>query len=220
MISSKATPLTEFKLSNKDFKESSLTVQPIVGVEDGIVIKNLLNEEECHLIDKKLFIENDNKEYIKHGLRIHKNSKEFADTLFERINKYCVKELTKKSPTNPDSFDQWQLKTVSDKFRFIRYNVGEEFPNHVDGEARPSSDQMSFFSLLVFTNEGGGKDFTGGEFRFFKKDSNLQLVEIASVKPEKGLAIVFPHGVIHDSVTISNGTKHSIRTDVVYSLKK
>ncbi|KAN0032502.1 hypothetical protein ACTFIV_006401 [Dictyostelium citrinum] len=216
MITNKSTPLTEFKLSNKDFQSSSLEVETIKGIENGLIIKNLLSNEECSKIRNSIFNTLDNNEFIKHGLRIHKNSEEFANIIYNRIENYCVKTLKRKNPTNSNQQLEWVIDSVSPKFRFIRYNEGESFPNHTDGEVK-TENKMSFFSVLIFTNDCG-VDFKGGEFRFFKKDNNLQLVEITSVEPKPGMALIFDHTIIHDSNIITFGQKQTIRSDLIFRL--
>ncbi|KAK5582183.1 hypothetical protein RB653_003766 [Dictyostelium firmibasis] len=216
MISNKSTPLTEFKLSNLNFNYSSLIVNSINGIEDGLLIYNLLTKEECNLIGNSIFNCLENNEFIKHGLRIHKDSEDFAKIIYDRIENYCVKTLKRKNPTNSNEQLNWAVDSVSPKFRFIRYNEGELFPNHTDGEYKVDN-KMSFFSVLIFTNDCG-VDFKGGEFRFFKKDIDLKLVEVAKVEPKPGMALIFNHTIIHDSTVITSGKKQTIRSDLIYRL--
>ncbi|KAM9994248.1 hypothetical protein ACTFIZ_005535 [Dictyostelium cf. discoideum] len=218
MISNKSTPLTEFKFTNDNFESTSLKVEPINGIENGVIIKNLLSIKECTIIQNSIFNSLHNNEFVKHGLRIHKNSEEFASIIYERIEDYCVKNLKRKNPSNSNEQLEWTIDSVSSKFRFIRYNEGESFPNHTDGEVK-NENKMSFFSVLIFTNDCG-VDFKGGEFRFFKKDNNLQLVEITSVEPKPGMALIFDHTIIHDSNIITFGQKQTIRSDLIYRLSK
>ncbi|KAM9953719.1 hypothetical protein ACTFIR_008811 [Dictyostelium discoideum] len=216
MIQNKSTPLTEFKFTNNNFESTSLKVEPINGIENGLLIKNLLSNEECSLIQNSIFNSLDNNEFVKHGLRIHKNSEDFANIIYGRIENYCVKTLKRKNPSNSNEQLEWNIDSVSPKFRFIRYNEGELFPNHTDGEVK-NENKMSFFSILIFTNDCG-VDFKGGEFRFFKKDNNLQLEEITRVEPKQGMALIFDHTIIHDSNIITFGQKQTIRSDLIYRL--
>ncbi|KAN0050429.1 hypothetical protein ACTA71_003553 [Dictyostelium dimigraforme] len=218
MVFNRSTPLTEFKISNENFQYSSLVFETIKGIENGLIINNLLTNEECNLIRTTIFDNLDNKEFIKHGLRIHKDSEELANIIYDRIGNYCINSLKTKNPTNSNQELEWVIDSVSPKFRFIRYNEGELFPNHTDGEFKVEN-KMSFFSILIFTNDCG-VDFKGGEFRFFKKDSDLKLVEITRVEPKPGMGLIFNHTTIHDSNIIKIGQKQTIRTDLIYRFSK
>ncbi|KAM9953720.1 hypothetical protein ACTFIR_008812 [Dictyostelium discoideum] len=104
MIQNKSTPLTEFKFTKKNFESTSLKVEPINGIENGILIKNLLSNKECCLIKNQFLI-----------VLIITNllKKEFVNIKYGRIENYCVKKLKrKKNLSNSNKKLEWNIGSV------------------------------------------------------------------------------------------------------------
>ena len=101
----------------------------------------------------------------------------------------------------PQNIDSWSLSGINEQFRLYKYSPGQFFKWHKDG-AYETSEESSFLTLMVYLNA----DFEGGdtEFRWDK------------IKPEAGMALVFPHGLFHQGATITNGVKYVLRTDIMY----
>jgi hypothetical protein len=122
------------------------------------------------------------------------------------------------------------------RFRFYRYGVGDYFKPHTDG-AWPGSRVMngeliadaypgmySQFTYLLFLNDG----YEGGRTQFLvsKQDSGQPArasddVNVISVRTPKGGALCFPHGLhpqhcLHAGEQIESGTKHIIRSDILF----
>jgi hypothetical protein len=55
---------------------------------------------------------------------------------------------------------------------------------------------------MVYLNEG----YSGGDTRF----------ENCSVRGQRGMALVFEHGLIHQGAEISDGIKYVLRSDVMF----
>ncbi|OUS26936.1 hypothetical protein A9Q99_17135 [Gammaproteobacteria bacterium 45_16_T64] len=92
---------------------------------------------------------------------------------------------------------------LNERFRFYRYDKGEQFDWHHDGYYERDNGERSQFTLMFYLNDdyiGGTTDF--GEF---------------SITPEKGDALLFWHHQIHRGSPVISGTKYVIRTDVMYS---
>lgn len=98
--------------------------------------------------------------------------------------------------------DEWQLLGLNERFRFYRYEPGEYFKWHKDGFYCRSDEEISQLTLILYLND----DYLGGatEFRWEK------------IAPKRGMALVFPHLMMHQGSTIESGTKYVLRTDVMY----
>ncbi len=92
---------------------------------------------------------------------------------------------------------------LNERFRYYRYEPGEYFKWHGDGAFIRSENERSLYTLLIYLNddcEGGTTDFRGG----------------LSVKPVRGAALVFEHGLIHQGAEVISGKKYVMRSDVMY----
>ncbi|MBU3058157.1 2OG-Fe(II) oxygenase [Pseudomonas indica] len=114
-----------------------------------------------------------------------------AQHLFERAR-----------PLLPDDSPDWRLSGFNERFRFYRYVPGQFFTWHKDGFYRRNDDEISQYTFLIYLNDG----YQGGETEF-KWDI---------VKPEAGMALVFPHLMMHQGRTLDVGVKYVLRTDVMY----
>jgi len=61
---------------------------------------------------------------------------------------------------------------------------------------------------MVYLND----DFTGGETIFYTEPGTVRL----SVRPERGLALIFVHRQWHAGAPVLAGRKYVLRTDVMY----
>lgn len=91
---------------------------------------------------------------------------------------------------------------MSERFRFYRYNAEQYFKWHKDGYYCRNDDEVSLLSFLMYLND----DFEGGETEF----------RWDVVKPETGMALFFPHPLLHQGAPITSGIKYVLRTDVMY----
>lgn len=83
-----------------------------------------------------------------------------------------------------------------------RYNVGQEFKKHKDGNFKRNFNERSIYTVLIYLNQ----DMKGGE---------TELEEI-KVKPETGKLLLFRHELIHAGCPIISGVKYDLRTDLMY----
>lgn len=93
---------------------------------------------------------------------------------------------------------------VNERLRFYRYDPGQVFRWHRDGYYQRPNGERSRLTYMVYLNE----DFEGGETKFRDPD--------VVVKPEKGMALVFLHPLMHEGAAVSRGRKYVVRTDVMY----
>ena len=103
----------------------------------------------------------------------------------------------------------WQPVGLNERFRYYRYDRGERFNWHLDGAYVRGPFERSMLTLMVYLNE----DFSGGQTAF----SEGHRSEVLSVKPQTGMALVFPHRLLHTGVEVTAGRKYVMRTDVMYA---
>ncbi len=92
---------------------------------------------------------------------------------------------------------------VFEPLRVYRYEVGHHFGLHSD-QSYVRGDARSLLTLLLYLDE----DFDGGETEF--PEENRTIV------PRTGDALWFQHAVLHAGKRVIRGTKHLLRTDVLY----
>lgn len=87
--------------------------------------------------------------------------------------------------------------------RVYRYEVGHHFGLHSD-QSYSRGNAHSLLTLLVYLDEG----FEGGQTAFPDEQQ--------SIEPRTGDALWFQHAVLHEGKPVTKGTKHVLRTDVLY----
>jgi WD40 repeat protein len=127
---------------------------------------------------------------------------ELARVLFERVRSILPAELaTENGPA--------RLVGLNHRFRICRYRNGQSFRIHQDGAHR-NGDVRSRLTLQIYLDER----FEGGKTRFYDARRGAP---IGAVVPRTGTAIVFDHELWHDGEPVTSGTKHVLRTDVLYA---
>jgi predicted 2-oxoglutarate/Fe(II)-dependent dioxygenase YbiX len=87
--------------------------------------------------------------------------------------------------------------------RVYRYEVGHYFGLHTD-QSYAQAGSRSLLTLLVYLDD----DFDGGETDFPEQQR--------TIAPRAGDALWFQHAVLHAGNAVTRGTKHVLRTDVLY----
>jgi len=128
---------------------------------------------------------------------------ELASELFARLQAVLPSELV------DDEGARHRLVGLNERFRFCRYTGGQSFRIHRDGAHAPRPDLRSRLTVQVYLDEA----FRGGRTRFYRGRRGSELGAIA---PRTGTAIVFDHDLWHDGEAVTDGTKHVMRTDVMY----
>lgn len=116
-----------------------------------------------------------------------------AETVWNKFKPFAVQK-----------FANSQVTGLNEMFRFYKYETGQRFKKHIDGSYIRNEKEASYFTLLIYLND----DFTGGE----------TIVKELTIKPKKGSALVFYHGIKHSGEPIAEGVKYVLRTDVMYKL--
>ncbi|MFZ6638627.1 2OG-Fe(II) oxygenase [Undibacterium sp. TC4M20W] len=166
-------------------------------------IKGFLTEEECRrmiacseqmqyekaAIQVKTWISG--KDQVRNNDRIIFDDATLAASIFERARMVL-----------PAQLKEWTLSGLNERFRFYRYQAGQYFKWHHDLNFKRSETESSFFTLLIYLNA----DYAGGHTAF----------RFADIKPEPGMALLFPHLIPHQGTAIDAGIKYVLRTDVMY----
>lgn len=124
--------------------------------------------------------------------RILYDNAELARSLFARALNFL-----------PPLIDGWTPCGFNERFRFYRYTSEQYFKWHQDGTHRPSTQEESFLTFIIFLNDG----YEGGATQFGWEE----------VQPKAGMALLFPHRLRHQGARVMSGTKYVLRTDVMYT---
>jgi hypothetical protein len=127
-----------------------------------------------------------------------------AAALFERMRHVLPGEL------EGEDGARLRLVGLNERFRMCRYHDGQCFRIHQDGAHRAAGGVRSRLTLQIYLDEG----FEGGATRFYSARRGAML---GAIVPRTGTAIVFDHRLWHDGEPVVRGTKHVLRTDVLYA---
>jgi hypothetical protein len=123
-----------------------------------------------------------------------------ATTLWQRIAPHVPRAMT-------TAWDGPRVTATAfglfEPLRVYRYEVGHHFGLHSD-QSYTSGGDRSLLTLLVYLDD----DFTGGETDFPEQQR--------TIVPRAGDALWFQHALLHAGKAVSRGTKHVLRTDVLY----
>ena len=106
----------------------------------------------------------------------------------------------------------WEPVGVNERLRLYRYDVGQKFDWHLDGSFERPTGERSFFTFMVYLNEG----FEGGTTSFTIDQSNSSSGRMVRVTPKTGMALLFHHPILHRGDPVIAGRKYVLRTDVMY----
>ncbi|MES1181870.1 MAG: 2OG-Fe(II) oxygenase [Flavobacterium sp.] len=175
--------------------------------EHIFVIEDFLSADECkELIDisegigfeeAKVQVGNNQQATIKgirNNERILYKSDEFAEKFWQRSKAWLPLQVGK-----------YTVSGLNEMFRFYKYSPGERFKMHIDGSFEKSDTECSFYTFLIYLNDG----FEGGETEF--KD-------ICTVNPRQGSLLIFYHPLWHEGKLLKEGKKYVLRSDVMYKL--
>jgi len=116
---------------------------------------------------------------------------------------------------------------LNPRIRILRYDAdsNDRFEPHFDATTFIDSHQ-SLLTVLIYLNDGGGTDFSGGETCYLDAhiSSSLGAVtfaeeKITKVTAESGKAVIFEHDLYHSGAPLTSGTKYVLRTDVMFPRK-
>jgi predicted 2-oxoglutarate/Fe(II)-dependent dioxygenase YbiX len=107
----------------------------------------------------------------------------------------------------------WLPVGLNERWRFYRYDTGQQFDWHFDGAYERSPRERSAFTFMIYLNGG----IAGGatEFNMRSRGGVQHDDPIIRVQPESGKALIFTHRILHRGAPVVSGRKYVIRTDVM-----
>lgn len=103
----------------------------------------------------------------------------------------------------------WRPTHLNEAIRFTRYRNGDFFHCHRDGAYVKSTENRSVYTIMIYLNDAKSKDFKGGETVFYSlpnkeesqklffDDDDLKNAMSVTIKPKKGMAVIFNHDIWH-----------------------
>ena len=116
-------------------------------------------------------------------------------------------------PHFPDRSQFWVPVGLNERWRFYRYDPGQQFDWHFDGYYERSPLERSAFTFMIYLmgNVAGGAT----EFNLRSRGGVQNDDPIVRVQPQAGMALVFPHKILHRGAPVADGRKYVMRTDVM-----
>jgi hypothetical protein len=182
--------------------------------DDLFVVHNFLSPEECaHYIALSESIGYGEapitttagfvmRKDIRNNDRVILDDPQIASALWERLR-----------PFFPERLQFWVPVGLNERWRFYRYDPGQQFDWHFDGAYERSPVERSAFTFVVYLNGG----VAGGATEFNMRSRGLVQHNdpIVRVQPEVGKALVFVHRILHRGAPVADGRKYVLRTDVM-----
>jgi prolyl 4-hydroxylase len=131
---------------------------------------------------------------VRNNRRVMFDNQAWAEQLFDRVR-----------GSAPQSVHGMKLCGANEGLRCYEYQVGQKFAPHMDGAFVRNDDEQSWYTFMVYLNEG----FQGGETLFFVEPEKI-------IVPVTGLGLLFQHPIIHAGCVVKAGIKYVIRTDLMY----
>lgn len=110
----------------------------------------------------------------------------------------------------------WRLASLNERLRACRYRAGQQFRIHQDGVHHRSADERSLLTFMIYLD--GPECFDGGDTVFYADGPRAIGAPdvVGRVTPRRGSVIVFDHALWHAGETVTRGSKHILRSDLVY----
>jgi hypothetical protein len=131
---------------------------------------------------------------VRNNTRVMIDDNARAQDMWQQVTEYV-----------PGTIGNWRASGINERFRFYRYDIGQQFDWHYDGAFERPNGERSKRTFMVYLNDG----FEGGETSF----------ENAIVVPQQGLALFFLHQLRHKGQPVVKDQKYVLRTDVMYRLQ-
>lgn len=173
------------------------------------MIPDILTEEECRIWIDRIKAEGPElatintvrgvvvDSQIRNNSRVIIDDPEAANDLFERVKENAPQEI-----------HGMRLIGVNERLRCYEYQIGQRFAPHSDGAFVRNEREQSWYTFMVYLNEG----FDGGETAFFVEPEKV-------IKPGTGMGLLFQHPIIHEGCEVRAGTKYVMRTDLMYRIE-
>ncbi len=137
-----------------------------------------------------------------------------ADQLLTRLRPYAPATVVEAGTATAQR--RWELGAINSRFRFCRYGPGQRFGIHQDGVHHAGIGRQSRLTFMIYLDDGD--DFEGGDTLFYDRGPSAETAAgpIARVRPRAGSLILFDHELWHAGAEVTAGTKHILRSDVIY----
>ncbi len=109
----------------------------------------------------------------------------------------------------PDNITELKKININPMFRYLKYGPGNYFKPHYDGPYEDNNGNVSLITIQMYLND----DFKGGETVFYDACDGKK---IYTHVPKKGDIILFEQTIEHTALTVTEGIKYSVRTEVMY----
>jgi predicted 2-oxoglutarate/Fe(II)-dependent dioxygenase YbiX len=139
---------------------------------------------------------------IRNNDRVMIDDPALADAVWERLG-----------PFVPPCVGFWLPVGLNERWRFYRYDPGQQFDWHCDGCYERSPLERSAFTFMIYLNGGVAGGAT--ELNLRSRGGVQNDDPIVRVQPEAGKALVFPHHLLHRGAPVSDGRKYVLRTDIM-----
>ena len=139
---------------------------------------------------------------IRSNDRVMIDDPRIAELMWERLR-----------PFFPERLQFWLPVGLNERWRFYRYDPGQQFDWHFDGAYARSPLEQSAFTFMIYLNGGVAGGAT--EFNMKSHGSVRSTDPIVRVQPEAGKALVFVHRILHRGAPVADGRKYVMRTDVM-----
>lgn len=115
----------------------------------------------------------------------------------------------------PQEINGHKVLGLNERMRFLRYDKGDYFKPHLDGNYVRDNDptEKSTVTFFLFLNE----EFSGGACTFVHYDDETKNVPCPA---KTGRLLVFEHRIYHEGSLLVEGRKYAVRSDVMYKKKK
>ncbi|MBX3226381.1 MAG: 2OG-Fe(II) oxygenase [Labilithrix sp.] len=116
--------------------------------------------------------------------------------------------LAKVARSVPTTLSGRTLAGANPRLRLYRYEPGQRHGTHWDTVVELGDGVESALTLVFYLNDG----FEGGETDFPELGKKIA--------PRTGRALLFQHRILHEATAVHAGTKHVLRTDVLYRARR
>lgn len=144
---------------------------------------------------------------------------EFVGVWDARLQPHIAKyiEAGKEDVDEPETWASSGPVGMNNRLRICKYPSGGIFKKHSDAQAFLPG-KISYLTVMAYLNDIP-REF-GGATRFFQQSAKSRPSDdhnvLASVQPEKGLVVIFPHHLFHDGEYCTADCKYIMRSDVMY----
>ncbi len=204
----------------------------------SFLIQNFLNADECqelihlantissagfHYVTEAAHTDEDGITHIvklqeanKHKLSVFEHT-QTTQKLWNRLERIIMPHIS----TFIENTNCGKPIGLNPRLRVLRYDASDAdvFEPHFDATTRVK-ESTSLLTVLIYLNDGGGKEFDGGETCFLDSKSMKLNEASAMVTPSTGDVVVFEHDLFHSSAPLKFGTKYILRTDVLFQFDK